>query len=212
MNATKLLTAKGTRSAARVLQAATDVLARDGFGGATLGRIAQEAGTDKRTILYYYGSREALLVQVVQTVGEQIAEHVGSAVPANRTPEQLADAAVDALWSGVTSVPETSRAYFALIGGGAGPPLVEQALQDLKRAFQEAIVHQIEALDSSRWQLRNDSTSTALFTLALLRGLLLEWTETGDSDELEVGLEFFKAAIAAEFVPVTRSRVLPDDA
>lgn len=201
----KPLTAKGERSAARVLQAATSVLARDGFGAATLGRIAQEAGTDKRTILYYYGSREALLVRVVQTVGEQIAENIGSVVTPNRTPDELADAAVAAMWSGVTSIPELSRAYFALVGGGAGPPLVEEALRQLKQAFLGAIARQFEAIDRSRWELRGDPAGTAMFTLALLRGLLLEWTETGDSDELSSGLERFTAAITAEFVPVTQT-------
>ena len=205
MSATKPLTAKGERSAGRVLQAATSVLARDGFGGATLGRIAQEAGTDKRTILYYFGSREALLVRVVQTVGEQIAENIGSVVVPNRTPEELADAAVQAMWSGVTSIPELSRAYFALVGGGAGPPLVEEALRHLKQAFLEAIARQLDAIDSSRWEPRGDPTSTAMFTLALLRGLVLEWTETGDTYGLSIGLERFRSTISAGFVRVTPS-------
>ncbi|MFY9265617.1 MAG: TetR/AcrR family transcriptional regulator [Solirubrobacterales bacterium] len=203
MSAPKTLTAKGSRSATRVLRAATTVLARDGFAGATLSRIAEEAGTDKRTILYYYGTREALLVRVVQTVGERIAENSGALITPSRGPEELADAAVESLWSGVTSIPEVSRAYFALIGGGAGPPLVEEALRDLKYAFLDAIVRQVESIDGSRWKLRRDPASVARFILAALRGLLLEWHEDGEGDELRAGLELLKRAIAAEFVPTS---------
>jgi AcrR family transcriptional regulator len=69
----KPVTPKGDRRAASILRAATTVLARDGFGGATLGRIAAEAGAEKRSILYYFGTRERLMVRVVHSLGRQIA-------------------------------------------------------------------------------------------------------------------------------------------
>lgn len=195
------LTAKGERSAARILEAATTVLARDGVGGATLGGIAEEAGVDKRNVLYYYGSREAVLVQVVQTVGGQIAQHVGAAAEPAADPEALADAAVESLWTGVTSVPAVARAYFALVGGGAGTPVVEAALQDLKRAYLAAITQRLQAAHGTGWRLRGDERSTAVFVLILLRGLLLEWTETGDCPAITAAVERFKEALAREFVP-----------
>lgn len=57
----KPLTAKGDRRAASILQAATTILARDGFGGATLRRIAAEAGADMKSLVYYFGTRRRLL-------------------------------------------------------------------------------------------------------------------------------------------------------
>lgn len=201
MSAPDALTAKGQRSAARVLQAATSVLARDGYGGATLGRIAEEAGVDKRNVLYYYGSREALLVRVVQTVGERVAEHIDAAVGSADSPAQLADSLVDVMWSAITSAPELARAYFALIGGGAGNPLVEEALRNLKSAYLHVITHQLQNYDHTGWQLRGDLAGMATLTLAALRGLLLEWTETGDTSSIAASLERCKAAIAAQFDP-----------
>ena len=195
------LTAKGQRSAARVLQAATTVLARDGYGGATLGRIAEEAGVDKRNVLYYYGTRDALLVRVVQTVGERIAEHIDAAVGPADSPEQLADSLVDAMWSGVTSVPELARAYFALIGGGAGNPLVEEALLELKGTYLQLITRQLQTRGDTGWHLRGDLPAMATLILAVLRGLLLEWTETGDTPSITASLEHCKGAIADQFDP-----------
>ncbi|WP_354700466.1 hypothetical protein DSM112329_00744 [Paraconexibacter sp. AEG42_29] len=202
MTTGKHLTAKGQRTAARVLSAATTVLARDGFGGATLSRIAEEAGLDKRNVLYYYDSREELLVRVVQTVGERVAEHIGEAVGCIDTPEQLADALVDAMWSGVTSAPELARSYFALIGGGAGSPDVEEALGVLKSAYEELIARQLQSIDPVRWQLRDDLPGMVTLTLAVFRGLLLEWTETGDTAASTASLRRLKRSIAAEYVEV----------
>jgi AcrR family transcriptional regulator len=198
MTDAKALTSKGKRSAGRVLQAATTVLARDGFGGATLSRIADEAGLDKRTILYYYGSREALLVRVVQTVGERIVQHIEAAIADDADPAQMAETAVATLWAGVTSAPELARAYFALIGGGAGAPVVEDALRTLKQAYLDLILRQLHTIEAVHGRRLGDSDAVATFALALLRGLLLEWTEAGDSEEVQAGLRRFKRLVARE--------------
>jgi AcrR family transcriptional regulator len=199
------LTAKGQRTSARVLAAATTVLARDGFGGATLSRVAEEAGLDKRNVLYYFDTREALFVRVVQTVGERVAEHIGDTVVGIETPEQLADALVDAMWSGVTSAPELARSYFALIGGGAGSPDVETALGVLKRTYEELIARQLQSIGHTRWQLRDELPGMVTLILAIFRGLLLEWTETGDTAASAASLRRLKRAIAAEYVAVEES-------
>ncbi len=193
------LTAKGQRSAARVLQAATTVLARDGYGGASLGRIAEEAGVDKRNILYYYGTREALLVRVVQTVGERVADYIDAAVGPTDSPQQLADSLVDTMWSGITSAPELARAYFALIG--SGNPRVEEALHQLKSAYLHLIARQLQNHDHTTWRLRGDLPGIATLCLAALRGLLLEWTETGDTPTIAASLQRCKHTIADQYEP-----------
>ncbi|UTI63950.1 TetR/AcrR family transcriptional regulator [Paraconexibacter antarcticus] len=202
MSTGKHLTAKGQRTAARVLVAATRVLARDGFGGATLSRIAEEAGLDKRNVLYYYDTREALLVSVVQTVGERVAAHIEVAVGEIDTPDQLASALVEALWSGITSAPELARAYFALVGGGADNSEVEEALRKLKGAYERLITRQLQSISHTRWQLRDDVPGMVTLTLAVFRGLLLEWTETGDTAATAASLRRLKRSIAAEYVEV----------
>jgi AcrR family transcriptional regulator len=200
MTADRHLTAKGVRSSARVLEAATTVLARDGYGGATLGRIADQAGLDKRNVLYYYGSREALLVEVVQTVGERVAEHIDAAVGDPSDPQELASTLVNAMWSGITAAPELARAYFALIGGGAGMPVVDEALRDLKASYLEIIRRGLLSIAGTGWELRGDPDGMATLALAALRGLLLEWTETGDTPSISASLERCEELIAAQFL------------
>jgi AcrR family transcriptional regulator len=200
MNSTcKPLTAKGQRTATRVLEAATTILARDGFGGASLSRIAEEAGVDKRNVLYYYGTREALLVSVVQTVGRRIAEHIDDNLQNIETPEQLADTLVEALWSGITSAPELAPSYFALIGGGAASTEVEGALRELKGVYERLIERTLHALDHTSWSLRDDPPGMVVLIVAVFRGLLLEWTETGETPATAASLKRLKRAIAAEF-------------
>ena len=189
------LTPKGTRTAARILDAATTVLSRDGFGGATLGRIAEEAGIDKRGVLYHFGSREALLVRVVQRVAERTAANI-EAESLDAAQDRRTAAGIDILWAGVTTEPQLLRAYFALVGGSAENGEVATALRDLKNTYVRLITTQFYGASDDRSGDDRTADAVPLVALALIRGLLLEWIETGDGPAIDAGLGELNALAA----------------
>jgi AcrR family transcriptional regulator len=197
----KPVTPKGDRRAASILRAATTVLARDGFGGATLGRIAAEAGAEKRSILYYFGTRERLMVRVVHSLGRQIAETVREATPVVEDPNELLDAIVKTTWEGVTSDPQLVRAYFALVAGDVEAGEVDDALNTIKEIYRSLMRDQILALQAAGWTLSSDLDVAANALFALLRGYLLLWLEEGDIALTGGGLQQFKALFIAQFQP-----------
>ncbi|WP_050897305.1 TetR/AcrR family transcriptional regulator [Patulibacter medicamentivorans] len=200
------LTPKGDRRAASILQAATTVLARDGFGGATLGRIATEAGADKRSVIYYFGTREKLLVRVVHDLGGRIAESVRGATPAHAGPNQTLDEIVAATWKGVTSDSQLVRAYFALVAGDVEAGDVDDALGVIKDTYRSLLRDQLLTLQSAGWALRGDLDDSASALFALLRGYLLQWLEEGPSAFEHGGLVQFKSFIALQFHPSADGR------
>ena len=54
------------RTRSRILDAATVEFARYGLGGARVDRIAERAGANKRMLYYYFGSKEALFLAVLE--------------------------------------------------------------------------------------------------------------------------------------------------
>lgn len=192
-------TPKGQRGRERGLRAAATVLARDGYGGATLRRIADEAGVDKRNLQYYFGTREALLARVVQTVGEEAATNIDALLHPEADVRATIDLSVDAFWAGITSDPELARAYFALIGGGAGTPEIEDALRELKRTYAELVKRMVTVIESTGAVVSDDLDGLVTVVLATLRGLLLEWSETGDDALAHAGLIQLKALLALRF-------------
>src|SRR6478672_5348684 len=54
------------RTEAGILAAATAEFARYGLGGARVDRIAERAGANKRMLYYYFGSKEALFLAVLE--------------------------------------------------------------------------------------------------------------------------------------------------
>lgn len=193
------LTPKGDRRAESILRAATAVLARDGFGGATLGRIATEAGAEKRSILYYFGTRERLMVRVVHRLGGQIADTVRKATPALEDPHELLDAIVRTTWAGVTSDPQLVRAYFALVAGDVEAGEVDDALGTIKDIYRSLMRDQLLALRAAGWRPRGDLDIAANALFALLRGYLLLWLEEGEIALTNGGLDQFKRFVTSQF-------------
>lgn len=58
--------AKGTAKRQEILDAARDVLAKEGYRKSSLRSIARSLGLEPAHILYYFGSREDLLREVIQ--------------------------------------------------------------------------------------------------------------------------------------------------
>jgi AcrR family transcriptional regulator len=56
----------------RILDAATAEFARHGLGGARVDRLAQRAGANKRMLYYYFGSKEALFLAVLEAAYQRI--------------------------------------------------------------------------------------------------------------------------------------------
>jgi AcrR family transcriptional regulator len=77
------------RTRTQLLEAAAGVYARRGFDGATLDEVAEEAGFTKGAVYDHFGSKENLLVALLdEHLAQQIAEQVALFDPAKDTPER----------------------------------------------------------------------------------------------------------------------------
>jgi AcrR family transcriptional regulator len=191
-------TPKGRRGRERLLDSATVVLAREGFGGASIARITEQAGVPKRMVLYYFGTREALLAEVVRRIGDQIAANARAHTPAAAEPHQAAAAWLEALWRGATADPQIARAYFALIGGSWGDA-IGAALEAMRRTFLDLADDLVATCARAGWSLREEREVFQLFAFSLVRGLLLEWVDAGETPALAQARAQVAHSLAAAF-------------
>ncbi|MFA7269282.1 MAG: TetR/AcrR family transcriptional regulator [Sterolibacterium sp.] len=200
---------KGEREVERLLLAATTALARDGMAAATLGRIAAEADVDKAMVVYYFGSREVLLAQVVKRLGERAAAEAETAleqVSSRLSPGPVADVGVGALWGSILAVPELPRAYMTLLSGSRDVR-VREALREMKAMFIAIFHRHMDALEAQGYRLLDDRDDFVTLLFAILRGLLLEWAESGETLHLRGAIEGFKVFAASRFHISTRRRM-----
>ena len=77
---------KGEDTKRRIVDAAEEVVLRDGVSRLTLGAAALEAGLSKGGVLYHFASRDALVAAMVDRIIEEFDRDLASALVDPGTP------------------------------------------------------------------------------------------------------------------------------
>lgn len=127
----------GTRRAAtrRILDAAEEVFAEHGFGGASMQQIADRAGLPKANLHYYFSTKEALYRQVVERILAIWLEAAGAFDDGDDPATALA-AYIDAKMEVSREHPAGSKVWAAEILHGA--PVAQQYLETTLKAWMAA--------------------------------------------------------------------------
>lgn len=181
------------------MDATLRAIATHGYAATSLARIAEEAGTTKRMVLYYFDSREQLFTELVHRITAQMVEQSRAEFDAEADPAEGVRRSARLLWDRVVGDPVLVRAYFAVLGEAGANAVLRGLLDHVREAHLQVVqLH----LDRARElgivpPIHPDVLSTLMF--AGFRGLLLEFYERGPSTALDGALEMFEASLAAAF-------------
>jgi AcrR family transcriptional regulator len=168
-----------------LLDSLIEAFARDGIGGRPLREIADAVGTSHRMLLHYFGSRDELLMAIVEEIERR------QAATLNDLPEAPARA-VAAMWADVRR-PELwpfERLFFECYARAA------QGEAPFARLLPGAVDGWLAAVDERSGG--HADPALARLGLAVIRGLLLDLVATGDTDGVD--------AAAARFLRLLRVR------
>ena len=107
----------------RIIAAASKVLAEKGYEATTLREISREAQAAPGLVHYYFGGKDALLVEVLQAAGRhfhQRMEHLVQQVPA----DQSLEAFLTQLHERVEQEPEVYRLRYESFSLGLHNPVI----------------------------------------------------------------------------------------
>jgi AcrR family transcriptional regulator len=176
----------------RLLAGAIEHVSQHGVGEISLRQLASALGTSHRMLLYHFGSREALLIEVIRTVEEQqraalaqILEQEADAPPAEVMRRMWARVADPALWP-------NERLFFevyaqALQGSPHALPLLD--------GIVDAWVDPLAALVAPG-RPEAEARAEARLGVAVVRGLLLDLLATGDREAVDAAMERYIAAFS----------------
>jgi len=137
----------GLETRSRVLAAATEVFARDGFEGASLRQIAETAGIDIATLKYHVGDKAALFTEVYQHGYQDFQQSLGPLIvrlPLARNSEELVSEVRGLIEKGYDYL-EANQAFmrlwlFRLLEGPQEVLEAEETLRSNVMMFIEAAV------------------------------------------------------------------------
>jgi AcrR family transcriptional regulator len=167
----------------QLLDALIEAFASDGVGGRSLREVAQAVGTSHRMLIHHFGSRDELLLTIVEEVERRQAATLAD------LPDDPADAVAD-MWADLRR-PELrpfERLFFECYARGA------QGEAPFTRLLPAAVDGWLADVD----ELTEGAADPAFVRLglAVTRGLLLDLVATDDEEGVD--------AAAARFVALLR--------
>jgi AcrR family transcriptional regulator len=187
----------GTGARERLLAAAMDHVAQHGVGNLSLRGLAAALGTSHRMLIYHFGSREGLLIEVIRRVEAQqraalaemlLDEDAPTADTMRRMWRRVAD---PSLWP-------NERLFFevyaqALQGSPHALPLLD--------GIVDLWVEPLTRIGVAQGRPEPEARAEARLGVAVTRGLLLDLLATGERDAVDAALERYIAAIAPAIEP-----------
>ena len=174
---------------AKLLDAVVDHLADHGVGDASLRQLADAIGTSHRMLIYHFGSKDGLLVAVVQEVERRQRELMAAIAP-----DADPIAAARLFWRQLRS-PDLwpyERLFFELYGRAlGGDPAVAGILDDIVESWLAPMTEQLQARSTVPKAAARARTRLGL---AVVRGLLLDLLATGDRRGVDRAMELYLAS------------------
>jgi AcrR family transcriptional regulator len=202
-----------TETRERLLAAAVEYAAHHGLADLSLRSLAAALGTSHRMLIFHFGSKEGLLVEVVRAVEAQqraLLEEL-RADPELSPLEQMR-----ALWRHLTA-PELwpyERLFFEVyVQGLHGKEPATRLLEDAISAWLPPTTDLLASQGVPADQARDE----ARLAIAVTRGLLLDLLATRDADAVDAAMDRFTAmylharpGFAAHPEPARRPRRHPE--
>jgi len=127
-----------------LLDTAFRCLARYGFSGTTMERMAEEAGVSKGTLTYYFKNKEDITCRIASHLAAGFFGEVRQALQGLNDPRERLIRAIELLWTGYMGQPELITGYYDLWAQSFfHPALKEQVVAiytDFRRIFLDELV------------------------------------------------------------------------
>jgi len=179
----------------RILDAAYEVLKRDGYAGLTTAKVAAASGQNKALIAYYFGSKRGLVTAVARRLAETITDEVLGGLGEPSTPDELVRALADGVWRALDRDEGLLRVYFDFASQSVVEPEVGEIMVEMKEGHRAILRELLRGLPEG--PSARDLDGVVVFLVAGLEGLALERLERGETDELRRARRIFIGSASA---------------
>ncbi len=175
----------------RLLDRTIEYLAVHGSSELSLRRLASALGTSHRMLIYHFGSKDGLLVEVARTMEQRERDIFTDLGLAPGTDPGVAMRAMHQQLSAPQTWPYM-RLFFELYGRGLqGDPTAGRLLDGLVEHWIDLLAGFIRQQGVDQQTARTD----ARIALALARGLALDLLTTGDRAGVDLAAERFLSGL-----------------
>ena len=169
----------------RLLAAAADYIATNGVSDLSLRALAEGIRSSHRMLLYHFGSKEELLVEVIRLVEQRQRDALAGL---ELRPGMTAAEITRAFWKRLSSpkLARNERLFFEIYGQALqGRPGTTELLNGIVDSWVAPVVELLEGIGFPT----ETAAAQARLGVAVTRGLLLDLLATGDRRACNAALE-----------------------
>ncbi|HEX2359606.1 MAG TPA: TetR/AcrR family transcriptional regulator [Solirubrobacterales bacterium] len=173
--------------ASRIVEAMRSSVAKRGISGSTFEHVAREAGVSRGLLHYYFGTKEALLVEVVRRDSEHRIARLDEPLAQATTADEILQALVANLRDSVQNEPGFWVLIFELFTAGRRNPDIQREVGELFNRTRDHVAEILRAKDSEGvLSLRHDADAVVGFLFAVADGVALQMLSDPDRDHSDV--------------------------
>ncbi len=169
--------------ASRIVEAMRSSVARRGISGSTFEHVAREAGVSRGLLHYYFGTKEALLVEVVRRDTEHRITRLDEPLGGAGSADELLAVLVADLQDSIQNEPGFWVLLFDLFTAGRRNPEIRKEVGELFKRTRDHVSDILRAKEREGViALRYDSDAVVGFLFALADGIALQMLSDPDRD------------------------------
>ncbi len=187
----------------RMLQAAAELIAEQGFSGTRLDEIGVRAGYSRGLVSHKFGSKEGLAQAFIQQVSRQVFRYTIDPAVSGRTGLDAVLSLADRYLAGLEDYLPHTRALYILMFESLGQlPAIRPAVKSLTDNFTD-LMRELLANGQTSGEIRADINpqSMAIHIVCLLRGITQTWLLSDEALDI--------AAARAEVAQTLTARLEP---
>ena len=162
-----------------LVRAAYRLIASKGIERTTLQDIADAAGVSKALAVYYFKSKENILLAAIRWVLGRVAERMTGVVASVQEPERKVQAMIDAIFVDPRRNRDFYLAYTALIGEAARNERFNELNVTFRSIMNASYADLIRAGEGTVFVVESVEEA-AMGVRALIDGFFLQWLEESD--------------------------------
>jgi TetR/AcrR family fatty acid metabolism transcriptional regulator len=163
----------------RLIRTAYRLIGTKGMHRMTLQNVADEAEVSKALVLYYFKTKENLVLVTMRWVLAQVADRVAAAIAAAEAPEDKVRAAIDTIFVDALRNRNFYLAYTDLIAHGARNDRFSELNGTFRSIVNGAYADLIGSGMGGTFRVE-DLDEAAMGFRALIDGFFLQWLEEDD--------------------------------
>ncbi|MGZ5320291.1 MAG: TetR/AcrR family transcriptional regulator [Solirubrobacterales bacterium] len=173
--------------AQRIVEAMRSSVARRGISGSTFEHVAREAGVSRGLLHYYFGTKEALLAEVVRRDSEHRIARLDEPLANAGSADEILEALVSNLRDSVEHEPGFWVLIFELFTAGRRNPEIQREVGELFNRTREHVSEILRRKESEGViSLRFDADAVVGVLFALADGIALQVLSDPERDHSDV--------------------------